>query len=135
VFSNWISLGASYAHSSFQWTGPIAMQAIFALYLAVTVPFLVESPRWLANHKSIDEATAVIARLRGKPLDDPEVLETRREIQLVLEEELSSGGWRDIFSSTGEQNFRRMMLGVVALYMQQIGGIKYVPSGATETRV
>lgn len=92
------------------------------------MPFLVESPRWLANHKGIDEATAVISRLRGKPIDHPEVLEVRREIQLVLEEDKSSGGWYDLFKSTGEQNLRRLMLGVVGLYMQQIGGIKYVLS-------
>lgn len=126
LFSCWIALGASYTNSSFQWIGPIALQAIFALYLGFCMPFLVESPRWLANHKGIDEATAVISRLRGKPIDHPDVLEVRREIQLVLEEETSSGGWWDLFKSTGEQNLRRLMLGVVGLYMQQIGGIKYV---------
>jgi hypothetical protein len=125
LFSCWIALGASYTNSSFQWTGPIALQAIFALYLGFCMPFLVESPRWLANHKGLDEATAVISRLRGKPIDHPEVLEVRREIQIVLEEETSSGAWYDLFKSTGEQKLRRLMLGVVGLYMQQIGGIKY----------
>jgi MFS family permease len=124
VFSTWISFGSSYATSSFQWIFPIACQVIFALYIAVTLPFMVESPRWLANHKGLSEATEVIARLRGKPIDNPEVLQVRREIEIALEEESAGSGWLELFKDTGEQNLRRLMLGVVGLYMQQIGGIK-----------
>lgn len=69
----------------------------------------------------------MISRLRGKPTDHPEVLQVRYEIERALEEEKSSG-WLDLFKSTGEQNLRRLMLGVVGLYMQQIGGIKSVSS-------
>ncbi|GAD94727.1 hexose carrier protein [Paecilomyces variotii No. 5] len=123
--SCWISLGASYTTSSFQWTGPIALQILFSLYIAIALPFLVESPRWLANHKSIDEAVAVISRLRGKPSSDPEILQVRYEIERALEEE-KSNSWLDLFKPTGEQNLRRIVLGVVGLYMQQIGGINSI---------
>jgi hypothetical protein len=85
---------------------------------------MVESPRWLANHKGLAEATEVIARLRGKPIDHPEVLQVRHEIQIALEEESAGSGLLELFKNTGEQNLRRLMLGVVGLYMQQIGGIK-----------
>lgn len=119
-------MGASYTTSSFQWTGPIALQILFSLYIAIALPFLVESPRWLANHKSIDEAVAVISRLRGKPASHPEVFQVRYEIERALEEE-KSNSWLDLFKPTGEQNLRRIALGVVGLYMQQIGGIKCVP--------
>ncbi|KAL1983227.1 hypothetical protein VTN96DRAFT_325 [Rasamsonia emersonii] len=75
--------------------------AIFALYLLVTIPFLVESPRWLANYKGIAQATAVIARLKGTSEDNTQVQEIRREIETVLEEERSND-WRDIFTTGGE---------------------------------
>jgi len=123
VLSNWATFGASYHESQFQWKFPIAFQSIFAIYLLVVVPFLVESPRWLANHKSLDEATAVIAQLLGLSIDHSEVLKVRGEIQMALEAE-EGGSWTDIFKNGGQQNFRRMLLGVGALYMQQMGGIK-----------
>lgn len=124
ALSNWVCLGSSYASSSLQWRFPIAMQAIFPLYTLLTVPFLVESPRWLANHKGLDAATSVIARLNDAPLDDPDVLSVRREIEAALEEEKSNMTWYTIFTNSGEQNFRRLSLGVVVLYMQQMCGIK-----------
>lgn len=125
VFSNWITFGASYATSNFQWTFPIAVQSLFAIYLLVTVPFLVESPRWIANHKSLTEAASVIARLRGLPEDHEEVIKVRDEIQMALEEE-AGGSWTDIFKNGGQQNFRRMLLGFGALYMQQMTGINTI---------
>ncbi|OGE49952.1 hypothetical protein PENARI_c019G08736 [Penicillium arizonense] len=126
AMSNWVCFGASYIASSFQWRGPIAVQCIFALYLLITVPFLVESPRWLANHKSIAEATKVIAQLKDLPEDDPEVTSITREIEVALEEESSADAWHKIFTNGGEQNFRRMMLGVGGLYMQQMCGINSI---------
>ena len=115
VTANWVCFGASYVTSSFQWRGPIALQCIFALYLLLTVPFLVESPRWLANHKGLSEATKVIAQLKDVPEDDPEVTSITREIEIALEEETTAGGWYKIFTNGSEQNFRRMMLGVGGL--------------------
>jgi hypothetical protein len=118
AISNWVCFGASHNTSSFQWRGPIAVQCIFSLYLLASVPFLVESPRWLANHKGIDEATKVIAQLRDIPEDHPEVVSVTREIQMALAEEKGAGSWYEIFTNGGEQNFRRMMLGFGGLYVK-----------------
>ncbi|KAJ5723443.1 hypothetical protein N7488_001478, partial [Penicillium malachiteum] len=96
---------------------------IFAIYLLVSVPFLVESPRWVANHKSIEEATRIIARLQDRDENDPEVIRVRDEISAALEEEGQSS-WSDLFKNGGQQNFRRMLLGFGVLYMQQLTGIK-----------
>ena len=125
VFSNWITFGASYATTNFQWIFPIACQTLFAIYLLITVPFLVESPRWIANHKSLEQATLVIAQLRNLPEDHEEVIKVRDEIQMALEEEEGTS-WTDIFKNGGQQNFRRMLLGVGALYMQQMSGINTI---------
>ncbi|OJJ45223.1 hypothetical protein ASPZODRAFT_119358 [Penicilliopsis zonata CBS 506.65] len=125
ALSNWICLGASYATSSIQWRLPIALQAVFALYTALSVPFLVESPRWLANHRGIDSAAEVIARLHDCEVDDPRVVAVRLEIEATIELHKESTGWKWIFSSQ-DQNLRRMMLGVVGLYMQQMCGINSI---------
>lgn len=125
VLSNWISFGASYAASSLQWIFPIAMQVVFAIYLLIIGPFLVESPRWLAHHKGIHEATHVLARLLDTSEDDVRVQQSRAEIQeaLLLE---SGGSLREIFAGGSQQNFRRMLLGVGTLYFQQMSGINTV---------
>lgn len=121
--SNWITLGASYAKSELQWKFPICVQLVFATYLLISVPFLVESPRWVANHKSIEEATRIIARLQDRDEQDEEVLRVRDEICKAIEEEEETS-WMDIFKNGGQQNFRRMLLGFGVLYMQQLTGIK-----------
>jgi hypothetical protein len=93
------------------------------LYLLVNVPFLVESPRWVANHRSVEEATKIIARLQDRDEDHEEVLKVRDEICRALEEE-GHISWFDLFRNGGQQNFRRMLLGFGVLYMQQLTGIK-----------
>lgn len=123
VLSNWLTLAASYAQSELQWIFPICVQLLFAAYLLVCLPFLVESPRWVANHKSVAEATQIIARLKGCDEDDEQVLMVRDEICKALEEE-GQTSWLDLFKNGGQQNFRRLLLGFGALYMQQMTGIK-----------
>ncbi|KAJ6011084.1 hypothetical protein N7451_002496 [Penicillium sp. IBT 35674x] len=123
--SNWITLGASYAKSELQWIFPICVQLIFATYLLISVPFLVESPRWVANHRSIEEATRIIARLQDRDEQDEEVLRVRDEICKAIEEEEETS-WMDIFKNGGQQNFRRMLLGFGVLYMQQLTGINSI---------
>lgn len=125
VLSNWVSFGASYAAGNFQWIFPIILQSLFAIYLLIIGPFLVESPRWLANHKSMHEAELVFARLLDTTEDDARVVEMRNEVEEALQKE-KGASMREIFRNGGQQNFRRMMLGVGALYMQQMSGINTV---------
>lgn len=125
ALSNWVSFGASYATGNFQWIFPIILQSVFAIYLLIIGPFLVESPRWLANHKSMQEAERVFARLLDTTEDDIRVVEMRTEVAEALKKE-EGASIREIFRNGGQQNFRRMMLGVGALYMQQMSGINTV---------
>lgn len=125
VLSNWVSFGTSYATGNFQWIFPITLQIVFAIYLLIIGPFLVESPRWLANHKSMHEAEHVFARLLDTTEDDVRVVEMRTEVEEALEKE-KGASFRDIFRNGGQQNFRRMMPGVGTLYMHQMSGINTV---------
>ncbi|KIW66365.1 hypothetical protein PV04_05701 [Phialophora macrospora] len=125
TISNFVCYGTSFNTTNFQWQFPIALQVLFAVYLLVAIPFLVESPRWIANHRSLAEASTVISRLRDLPEDHPEVANVVNEIATALQEE-KGGKWTEIFHNGGQQNFRRMMLGVGGLYMQQLCGINAV---------
>lgn len=125
VLSNWLSFGASFTDSGFQWIFPISLQALFSIYLLLVVPFLCESPRWLANHRSMGEATNVLARLLNTTEDDSRVQESCAEIEEALEHE-DSGSFREIFTERTQQNLRRVLLGIGALYMQQMSGINTV---------
>lgn len=109
--------------SQFQWIFPVALQVIFPIYLLIIVPFLTESPRWVAQNKSLAEATQVIARIWDLPEDHEDVARTRYEIEMALEAE-KSRSVLDLFKNGGQQNLRRMLLGVTALSMQQLTGIK-----------
>lgn len=124
VLSTWITFGTAYVtRSHFQWIFPIALQVVFPIYLLAIVPFLVESPRWVARHRSLDQATQVIARIWDLPADHEEVKQLRYEIEMAMEAEKSGSFW-DLFKNGGQQNLRRMLLGVATLSMQQLTGIK-----------
>ncbi|OJJ48030.1 hypothetical protein ASPZODRAFT_115447 [Penicilliopsis zonata CBS 506.65] len=135
AIANWVAFGASYATSSFQWQFPIALQVVFSLDLLLTVPFLVESPRWTAHHRSLEEATTLITRLYDVSETDSIVIKTRDEIAKALEEE-RGGEWWEIFRNGEQQNLRRMLLGFGVLCMQQLSGINsigyYLPVILTE---
>lgn len=88
VLSTWITFGTAYVtRSHFQWIFPIALQVVFPIYLLAIVPFLVESPRWVARHRSLDQATQVIARIWDLPADHEEVKQLRYEIEMAMEAE------------------------------------------------
>lgn len=123
--SNWVSFGASFASSDFQWKFPIAVQCIPAIYLLLAGPFLVESPRWLANQRDISEATAVLARLLDTTEDDPRVQSSRAQIQAALELE-KGGSFKEFWKANGQQHLRRALLSIGALYFQQMSGINTV---------
>lgn len=67
------------------WRAPFALQFIPGILLVVTMFFEKESPRWLSERGRWDEARAVIARLAGKPVDDPDVIAESNEIRADLE--------------------------------------------------
>jgi MFS family permease len=48
MLSNWVTFGLSYAAGSIAWRLPLAIQFIFIFVLWATVPWLPESPRYVA---------------------------------------------------------------------------------------
>lgn len=73
----------------------------------------------------MDEATNALARLLDTTEDDTRVQQSRAKIEQALELERKAS-FGAIFAGTGQQNLRRMLLGIGALYFQQMSGINTV---------
>ena len=102
--------------SSFAWRWPIAFQGVFLVIILTTLPFLPESPRWLAQHDRIEEAVEVFARLEGNGVskDDPSVIIQRDEVMTSVRQELLLGStsWGEVFTEGQNRNLSRVLLGI-----------------------
>ncbi|KAG1809484.1 general substrate transporter [Suillus variegatus] len=113
--------------SSAQWRVPIALQLVFEIIMVTCIGFLPESPRWLVKRGRNAEAMAVISAMEDKPLSDPEVQRTYYGIREAVAVEASSqGSLRELTTGGPSQNFRRTVIAVVYMMMQQLTGINLV---------
>lgn len=134
VIAYWLDYGTSFYASSFQYRFPFAFQAVFAVLLILQIIGLPETPRWLVAHDRHEEARAVIASIRDRPLDDADVGKTLLDIQTGLEEENAEGPFRlgELFTWGRVQNLRRLLLIVSVQLGQQFSGSNminyYLPS-------
>jgi SP family galactose:H+ symporter-like MFS transporter len=101
------------------WRWMLGIIAIPGALFLLGVLVLPESPRWLMLRGRRDEATAVLARLRG---DDVVVRREVAEIEAQLES--PQHGWQ-LFRHN--RNFRRSVgLGILLQVMQQLTGINVI---------
>jgi len=129
AISNWLCYGASFVNSSFQWRFPIAFQMVFAIILLIMMIFLPDSPRWLISHGRVEEARHIISKLANESEWHPVVHNVVQDI-IDADLHLKSIGrphFSEIFSMGETQNLRRVFLGMMPLWMQQLSGIN-VPS-------
>ncbi|KAJ6621775.1 MFS sugar transporter-like protein [Mycena sp. CBHHK59/15] len=56
-----ITYGTSFMASTWAWRIPSAIQGVFSVLCIVLLPFIPESPRWLAYQGRLDDALAVVA--------------------------------------------------------------------------
>lgn len=49
--------------STWAWRAPSAVQGIFSIFCIVILPFIPESPRWLAHEGRLDEALTVVGQI------------------------------------------------------------------------
>ncbi|KIK35386.1 hypothetical protein CY34DRAFT_57240, partial [Suillus luteus UH-Slu-Lm8-n1] len=110
--------------SSAQWRVPIALQLVFEIIMVTCIGFLPESPRWLVKRGRNAEAMAVISAMEDKLPTDPEVQRTYHGIcEAVAVETSSQGSLRELTTGGRSQNFRRTVIAVVFMMMQQLTGI------------
>ncbi|KAH9828332.1 sugar transporter STL1-like [Teratosphaeria destructans] len=129
LIAYWIDYGASYGPDDLTWRFPIAFQIVFGLVIVFGMVWLPESPRWLLTRDRHEEATTVLAALRGTDRDHEDV---KIQAGIIMDSIRASGhvGGNTPFSSllTGgkNQHFRRMALGASSQFFQQIGGCNAV---------
>lgn len=79
--TQWIDYACSYIQSDWSWRGPLSIQCIGGLVLAIGSFVTPESPRYLVDTDQEVEGLAVIAYFQGASLDDEKVLQEYKEIR------------------------------------------------------
>ncbi|KAL5427119.1 hypothetical protein PMIN07_011285 [Paraphaeosphaeria minitans] len=129
LIAYWVDFGCQYGPDDLTWRFPIAFQIVFGLVVLVVPFWLPESPRWLLTRDRADEATKVVAALRGLPTDHEE---TMLQISIIVDSIRASGHhggitpFSALFTGGKTQHFRRMMLGASSQLFQQVGGCNAV---------
>ncbi|KAL5610760.1 hypothetical protein FOBRF1_006877 [Fusarium oxysporum] len=130
--SNWVDFGFVFGnsvHGTAVWRVPLIFQVIFPIMAFFILPFIPESPRWLASKGRYEEVRQVIAHLEGKDVDvtnDVVVGKANIIIESARHEAELETSWTDLFRNGELQNFRRMILGAVPQFIQQFTGINAV---------
>ncbi|KAL1608402.1 hypothetical protein SLS60_003344 [Paraconiothyrium brasiliense] len=129
LIAYWVDFGCQYGPDNLTWRFPIAFQIVFGLVVLIVPIWLPESPRWLLTKDRSDDATKVIAALRGLPTDHEE---TTLQITIIVDSIRASGHhggitpFSALFTGGKTQHFRRMMLGASSQLFQQVGGCNAV---------
>ncbi|HTQ34535.1 MAG TPA: sugar porter family MFS transporter [Stellaceae bacterium] len=102
------------------WRWMLGIGALPGVILAIGMLILPESPRWLAGHNRMDDADAVLKRLRGGSDVAEELNALRTDIAL---EGRQLAGWSQLFAA---RMHRPLVIGVGLAMFQQITGINTV---------
>jgi MFS family permease len=124
-----VDYGMSFHPGSIQWRFPCALQIVFCLIVVCFMPFLPESPRYLANVDRIAQATINLAALRGDHPDNDAIAMEMKEIQYAISVEAEEqGSWADVFRDGGVSGFTRVAIAFSANFFQQLSGVNVMSS-------
>lgn len=135
VFGFWVNYGVSKNISPIadkQWHIPVAVQFIPAGLLLMSMPFVIESPRWLVSKNKTAEARKALAWVRNLPADHEYINNEMNEIQTNVNHELevSGGGKRStvqIFKELAAPGVRwRVIMSVLLMLLQNLTGINAI---------
>jgi sugar porter (SP) family MFS transporter len=129
IVSNWLDYGMAFHSGSVQWRVPCAFQVVFCVVVCVFMPWLPESPRWLAAADKTAYARRSLAALRGMSEDAPDVVEELQQIEYAIAIEAEqAGSWSDCFTDGGISGFTRVAIGFSANFFQQLSGVNVMSS-------
>ncbi|EHK42563.1 uncharacterized protein TrAtP1_002416 [Trichoderma atroviride] len=119
--ASWVGLGFYFVNASgAQWRLPLAIQCLPPLILAIGVPFLPESPRWLLDQDRPDDALKAFEAVRAE--SDDSMLNDRSAILeefntlkgLIQHEKMTKHRFVDLFKSPGMR--KRCFLGFLVMF-------------------
>ena len=129
AFAYWWDFALSFVGGSFAWRFPLAFQMIFAFWVILVVFGVPESPRWLLNHGSRQEALEVLSAIYDKPVDHPDIAREAHAIEVALSMEAEAEGsssWASTFRKDKVKTRYRVFLAWLVQLMNQLGGINLV---------
>lgn len=124
MFKEFIDYGFAYSTNEWSFRGPLLLQVLFALVLAIGTFLLPESPRYLVSKNKEQHALSTIAILHGKEEDDPAVTHEFNQIKVALDLEASMGQptWKEMFTTYK----KRSWIGIAVQALGQMSGINIV---------
>lgn len=119
-----IDYGFTYLDSDWSFRGPLFLQVVFALILAVGTIALPESPRYLVSKNKDQLAITTLSDLHGEDQDHPDVSKEFDDIKtaLDLEAKLGQPTWREMFTTYR----KRSLIGIAVQALGQLSGINIV---------
>ncbi|KAK7202350.1 putative hexose carrier protein [Myxozyma melibiosi] len=130
IISNWLVYGMTTNHTgSVQWRFPISFQVLLAGAVISFLPFLPESPRYLASVGKNEAANYALAALRDGWPDDEKIAYEIKEIEYAIAVESEEvGSWSDVFHDNGISGFTRVAIAFSANFFQQMSGVNVMSS-------
>ncbi|KAJ5579987.1 uncharacterized protein N7459_005972 [Penicillium hispanicum] len=128
VLAAWVNFGMYYTTGPVSWRFPIALQLVFIIFLVTLTPFLPESPRWLVKKERLEEATSIMARLMGLPVDDPQVAKEISIIHAAIARNAGHGNQHsgNPFSLNKHRHLHRLIIAMTVTMFTQLSGINVV---------
>jgi hypothetical protein len=119
-----VTYGTSTMNSIWAWRIPSAIQATFSILCLVILPFIPESPRWLAYKNRCEDALAVVAQTYANgDAQNPIVLVAFKEIIDTIEYEKNVGETLSLVQMVKTPVARkRVVLAVSAAVFSTIAG-------------
>jgi sugar porter (SP) family MFS transporter len=125
ALSYWINYGVSFmdGKSSKQWRISVGFQLVPVGLMICLLPFIKESPRWLASKGRNSEALANLAWVRKRGIDSELVqLELAEIVAAVEEDKAATAGTKWSHEITRRGNPKRFFIAIVIFILQQWSG-------------
>jgi sugar porter (SP) family MFS transporter len=114
-----------------QWYIPVAIQLVPACLLLLSMPFSIESPRWLISKNRHEAAVKALSWVRNLPADHPWIRGEIEEVQtqVTRETELSGGNQSVFYGFTHlkDRSIRtRILISMALMMLQNLTGINAI---------
>jgi hypothetical protein len=118
--------------SSAKWRIPFALQMLPGVLLLAGIVFQNESPRWLIEKDRRQDAARALAKVRGKPVDDRDVVQELEEIITDFQghEKMSLIAQLKATCSSRHTFYPASMAVILMFWQQWTGTVRTCPLGA-----